>query len=162
MLRNGTRIGWCDRSAPQLACFVMWIGNVGVEFYPIVLLSNPRWIVSQIVYIVRMLLWKWLLLPWVNGISYQVFKEKHNTGPWLIGWMPTLEPIGAPWQQHDSLLIWKVNVFPIKTLLSIRTSRPTHNNLVGCNILQLYPVHFKTKTPIKMEILPLLWANCWP
>jgi hypothetical protein len=58
-------------------------------------------------------------------------------------------------------MIGEVQLFAQYILIS-KDFRLTHNNLIGCTVLQFYPftsLHTRQKTCIKMKTLPLLWDN---
>jgi hypothetical protein len=55
-------------------------------------------------------------------------------------------------------MIGEVQLFPQYILIS-KDFRLTHNNLIGCNVLQFYPftsLHTRQKTRIKMKNPPIV------
>ena len=78
--------------------------------------------------------------------------------------MPTLGAIIAPWQQHESLLIGKLNHFPKFTLANkdifFVLLTITSLNIMYYNFACY--VHFTahvSQSPIKMKPLPLMWVG---
>jgi hypothetical protein len=55
--------------------------------------------------------------------------------------MHTLGQIVIPWQQHNSISIRKVHVYP-KFIAINKDFHPTHDNLVECDVLVVSPHSF--------------------